>query len=417
MAQNVFAKGSQRKSVSNPSSTVTPAFGITGEVSSALQSLPIIQQSLQDIQHRLNGLDEVRLELQGVKEGLREDLWGDDGLAPKIEYVAQQAEETGQNLETIMKENKSLRQELELLKSVVIRMDRKVSEQEKEITELKGRSMRDNLLIHRFAEKANENLMVEVPIEIKKVYGIDVRFVRIHRMGPMRNGKIPRIIVGKLEKYEMKEDVLQSQRQLRQQQQETPFHVSPQYPSSLVENRKHLSELQKKYTDQKVETKIKGNKLVFKNGNVYKDKVLVPRAEDVLLALDEEKEALGHIEVVTSEEKREKGNRFIANAAEAKTYGDVRKVYKKICSIPIHAQASHRILVYRFTDKDGKLIDGYMDDGEYGAGRNLLKHLEERRLNNVVCVVTRWYGGEHLGGMRFELMKDVATEAAQKLNP
>ena len=114
MAQNVFAKGSQRKSVSNPSSTVTPAFGITGEVSSALQSLPIIQQSLQNIQHRLNGLDEVRLELQGVKEGLREDLWGDDGLAPKIEYVAQQAEETGQNLETIIKGNKSLRQELEL---------------------------------------------------------------------------------------------------------------------------------------------------------------------------------------------------------------------------------------------------------------------------------------------------------------
>ncbi|XP_078322857.1 uncharacterized protein LOC111117276 [Crassostrea virginica] len=296
--------------------------------------------------------------MNGVKEGLREDLWVDDGLAPKIEYVAQQAEETGQNLETIMKENKSLRQELELLKSVVIRMDRKVSEQEKEITELKGRSMRDNLL----------------------------------HCNP------------------------QSQRQLRQQQ-ETPFHVSPQYPSSLVENRKHLSELQKKYTEQKVETKIKGNKLVFKNGNVYKDKVLVPRAEDVLLALDEEKEALGHIEVVTSEEKREKGNRFIANAAEAKTYGDVRKVYKKICSIPIHAQASYRILVYRFTDKDGKLIDGYMDDGEYGAGRNLLKHLEERRLNNDVCVVTRWYGGEHLGGMRFELMKDVATEAAQKLNP
>ena len=42
--------------------------------------------------------------------------------------------------------------------------------------------------------------------------------------------------------------------------------------------------MSKKYTEQKVETKIKGNKLVFKNGNVYKDKVLVPRAEDVLLA-------------------------------------------------------------------------------------------------------------------------------------
>ena len=73
--------------------------------------------------------------------------------------------------------------------------------------------------------------------------------------------------------------------------------------------------------------------------------------------------------------------------------------------------------MYRFTDKDGKLIDGYMDDGEYGAGRNLLKHLIKRRLNNVVRVVTRWYGHEHLGGMRFELMKEVAIEAARKLYP
>ena len=43
--------------------------------------------------------------------------------------------------------------------------------------------------------------------------------------------------------------------------------------------------------------------------------MLVPRAEDVLLVLDEKKEALGHIEAVTSEKKREKGNRFTTKAA------------------------------------------------------------------------------------------------------
>lgn len=52
------------------SSTVTSTPGLSGEVSSALQSLPIIQQSLQDIQHRLNGLKELRSELQSVKESL-----------------------------------------------------------------------------------------------------------------------------------------------------------------------------------------------------------------------------------------------------------------------------------------------------------------------------------------------------------
>lgn len=41
------------------------------------------------------------------------------------------------------------------------------------------------------------------------------------------------------------------------------------------------------------------------------------------------------------------------------------------------------------------------DDGEAGAGAIILKMLEREGLTDTVIVVTRWYGGTHLGGDRF----------------
>jgi putative IMPACT (imprinted ancient) family translation regulator len=41
------------------------------------------------------------------------------------------------------------------------------------------------------------------------------------------------------------------------------------------------------------------------------------------------------------------------------------------------------------------------DDGEAGAGAVILKMLEREGLADHIIVVTRWYGGVHLGGDRF----------------
>ena len=41
------------------------------------------------------------------------------------------------------------------------------------------------------------------------------------------------------------------------------------------------------------------------------------------------------------------------------------------------------------------------DDGEAGAGAVILRMLEREGLSDCVIVVTRWYGGVHLGGDRF----------------
>ena len=41
------------------------------------------------------------------------------------------------------------------------------------------------------------------------------------------------------------------------------------------------------------------------------------------------------------------------------------------------------------------------DDGEAGAGAIILRMMETEGLDDHLIVVTRWYGGKHLGGDRF----------------
>lgn len=90
---------------------------------------------------------------------------------------------------------------------------------------------------------------------------------------------------------------------------------------------------------------------------MHTEKVLVPRAEDVLHCDEAELDKLEEIPVVTSEENRERGSRFVSSGTPVKTYGEERNFYKMLYSLQRHTQAHHRILVYRFRDKDGKMID------------------------------------------------------------
>jgi putative IMPACT (imprinted ancient) family translation regulator len=53
------------------------------------------------------------------------------------------------------------------------------------------------------------------------------------------------------------------------------------------------------------------------------------------------------------------------------------------------------------------------DDGESGAGQVILRILEREGVRDHIVVVTRWYGGKHLGGDRF---RHVQTAVRQYLD-
>ena len=54
------------------------------------------------------------------------------------------------------------------------------------------------------------------------------------------------------------------------------------------------------------------------------------------------------------------------------------------------------------------------DDGETGAGDKLLNFLQSANISSVVVMVTRWYGGIHLGPQRFRVIIQAATASLQR---
>jgi putative IMPACT (imprinted ancient) family translation regulator len=78
-------------------------------------------------------------------------------------------------------------------------------------------------------------------------------------------------------------------------------------------------------------------------------------------------------------------------------------------------QADHNIVAYRIKSGDGRILE-YKNDGynspskETGAGVMMLEIMRQRQGENICVVVTRWYGGVHLGADRFKHVRDATVE-------
>ncbi|XP_061164453.1 protein IMPACT-like [Saccostrea echinata] len=121
-----------------------------------------------------------------------------------------------------------------------------------------------------------------------------------------------------------------------------------------------------------------------------------------------DKEKLQQISMSTMDCSDE-GNTFKAAAATVETYNQVRNFYKKIIIDPAYSTAEHNILVYRFKDNTGAIHEGHNDDGEYGAGRRLVKVLRSLNVTNKACVISRFYG-KHLGFRRFQIIENLTAD-------
>ncbi|XP_076338232.1 protein IMPACT-like isoform X2 [Tachypleus tridentatus] len=78
------------------------------------------------------------------------------------------------------------------------------------------------------------------------------------------------------------------------------------------------------------------------------------------------------------------------------------------------ASATHNILAYRIYIEDKKSFhQDCDDDGETHAGSRLLHLLEILGAQNIVVIVSRWYGGIHLGPDRFKHINNAARNVLQ----
>lgn len=338
-------------------------------------------------------------------------------LCDTLKTVSDQAECNYNEITTLRSENAQLRRELDLLRSVVIRMDRKLSHMDDDITDLRSRSMKDNILIHNYPYTQQEDLATTMPNVIKQSLGVDVEFVRIHRNGvrPQFNNK-PVTITAKLLDRNKKDEILNAQRLKKIAKQRLPFFITPQLPTPLTSARNKLFDKADSFRKQSINVKVHRNEIIMPNGSKYEEEVPLISSADTLQISAEEYQSLDDVLVVSTDPVQKDGSEFMAIGANIQSTDEALNVYKKASIDPYAASCDSRILVYRFRDQSGKIIESYHDDREHGAGRRLLRYFHDNRINDVAIVVTRWMGHSHIGPARFSIMENLVSDLVNKLD-
>lgn len=108
---------------------------------------------------------------------------------------------------------------------------------------------------------------------------------------------------------------------------------------------------------------------------------------------------------------------FQAHATELKDATLLPIFLNHLTSLPSLKRATHCMYAYRSTEKNCGVEQqacGQNDGGESGSGDRLSRLLELSSCENVIVVVSRWYGGTKLGSDRWKRISEVAKEALGK---
>lgn len=97
----------------------------------------------------------------------------------------------------------------------------------------------------------------------------------------------------------------------------------------------------------------------------------------------------------------DRGSRYAVAGGPAASPEEAKAFVKALCRNKKFARATHN--TWGLLLESGPVKN---DDGESGAGLVICRMLEREGLYDTVVVVTRWYGGKHLGGDRFRHVQD-----------
>ncbi|KAF8381007.1 impt-1 [Pristionchus pacificus] len=117
--------------------------------------------------------------------------------------------------------------------------------------------------------------------------------------------------------------------------------------------------------------------------------------------------------ILTGEIFSDRKSTFQAHIARVNSREEVQRVLSVLKSNNKIARATHNIYAYRVrAEKDGQnfQMDDCFDDGEHGASPKMMQILQTMKANGLIVVVSRWYGGIHLGPDRFRIINNLTRE-------
>ena len=106
----------------------------------------------------------------------------------------------------------------------------------------------------------------------------------------------------------------------------------------------------------------------------------------------------------------DRGSKYAVSGGACGSEEEAKAFLKALCRTKKFAKATHNS--WALLTAEARIKN---DDGEAGAGMVILRMLEREGLHDHVVVVTRWFGGKHLGGDRFRHVQDAVRIYLDKL--
>ena len=97
----------------------------------------------------------------------------------------------------------------------------------------------------------------------------------------------------------------------------------------------------------------------------------------------------------------DRGSKYAVSGGPCGSEAEAKAFLKALCRNKKFARATHNS--WALVTDTAALKN---DDGEAGAGLVILRMLEREGLHGHIVVVTRWFGGKHLGGDRFRHVQE-----------
>ncbi len=97
----------------------------------------------------------------------------------------------------------------------------------------------------------------------------------------------------------------------------------------------------------------------------------------------------------------DRGSKYAVSGAPCRSEAEAKALVKELMRIKKFAKATHNS--WALICDDGALK---ADDGEAGAGMVILRMLEREGVRDHLVIVSRWFGGKHLGGDRFRHVQE-----------
>ena len=373
---------------------------IRKELASINERLSLVQKTVSDINSKHSELDYDVNGEGGVSEII-------EGIQYSIEDISKDRNANTQGVHNI---------ESDFLKALVKKQGEEIHQLRSEMDDLKNKSYKKNIVLHNIPEiQGRESYLQEDAKNALSRAGHDiltVRFDQMYRVGPVlrTNSRFMRDIVA-TPHYPEDRDKLLSLKISLTDKKRGPW-ISPHYSEQIREARRQLGSMadarRKRFPNANV--KLRFNTLTM-NGQVIKPAVSAPDPTFILDLDQDDRHQLHKVQFKECEPFSETGSRFTARSTQVKNLTDVRRAYQALYLNPDNIKATHNIVAYILPNGGC----GYCDDRDYGMGRAILRIMEEFLENGrgYAVFISRHYGGERLGGRRFEIVEELTNRSME----